>query len=528
MSLTTAAASVLPQTVRAQNAAPRQGPNIVLILADDMGFSDSGCFGGEIRTPHIDSLATDGLRATQFYNIARCCPTRASLLTGLYPHQTGIGHMIDDYARDIRARLNSPAYSTHLNDRCVTIAEVLRTAGYRTYMSGKWHVGYGDGQRPLHRGFERSYALIPGACNYFRPGPKQMCLDDQPIAPAGDYYTTDAFSDYAVQFLQEHQAGHKEQPFFLYATYTAPHWPLHARPEDIAKYRGQYRKGWDALGEERHRRQIAAGIVDARWEANPREPGVPPWDTLTEAQKDDFDLRMAIYAAQIECMDRGIGRILAQIKMMGAHENTLVVFLSDNGGCAEIIDRKSEAPLGSADSWASYGVGWADMSDTPFRLFKHYTHEGGIATPLVARWPAVIPPGMLAHDAGHCLDLMATFVDISGATYPKTFKGHEILPLEGISLMPMFEGKGLQRSVPLFWEHEGNRAMRDGQWKIVSRFEGGAWPRRWQLYDMAADRTERRNLAAQQPQRVQAMAAQWEAWAQRVGVLPWEKALPAR
>lgn len=518
-----------PRVVRAQAKENNmRRPNIVVILADDMGFSDIGCFGGEIHTPHIDGLAAGGLRATQFYNVARCCPTRASLLTGLYPHQTGIGHMIDDYAKGARARLASPAYATHLNDHCMTIAEVLRTANYRTYMSGKWHVGHDDGQRPWHRGFDRSYALIPGACNYFKPGPNQIRLDDQPVTPQGDYYSTDAFSDYNVQFLQEHQTQHKEQPFFLYAAYNAPHWPLQARPQDIANYRGRYLKGWDVLSEERHQRQIAAGIVEARWENNPREPEVPPWSQLTAAQKDDFDWRMAIYAAQIECMDRGIGRILEQIKTMGQQDNTLVLLLSDNGGCAEIIDRKNtHAPLGTAASWASYGVGWADMSDTPFRLFKHYTHEGGIATPLLARWPTVIKPGLLAHDVGHCLDLMATFVEISGATYPKIFNGHQILPPEGVSLMPMLQGKSLQRPAPLFWEHEGNRAMRDGQWKIVARFQGGAWPRRWQLYDMAADRTERHNLAAQQPSRVQAMAVQWEAWAQRVGVVPWEKSKAA-
>ena len=294
-------------------------PNIVLILADDMGFSDIGAYGSEINTPHLDALARDGLRMTQFYNVPRCCPTRASLLSGLYSHQVGVGHMIDEYAKGIRQRANSAAYSDHLNRRCLTVAELLQTANYRTYLSGKWHLGYDDGQRPQQRGFDRSYALIPGASNYFQPKPDSIRLDDVPINPDGDFYITDAFSDYSIEFLREHHENHQAQPFFLYAAYTAPHWPLQARDADIEKYRGKYLPGWDALGEARHQRQIEAGIVEARWRANPLEPGIKAWGDLTPEKREDFALRMAVYAAQVESMDRGIGRVFgAKSKAMGA------------------------------------------------------------------------------------------------------------------------------------------------------------------------------------------------------------------
>lgn len=490
-----------------------------------MGFSDISPFGGEIGTPHIQRLADEGMRGTQFYNVARCCPSRAALLTGLYPHQAGIGHMIDGYATKVRERMNSPAYSDHLSDRCVTLAEVLKAAGYRTLMAGKWHLGHQRPHWPVDRGFDRYYGVIGGASNYFDPEPHTtFALDDQPLDAGGEgYYTTDAFADYALRFLEE-SSGH-DAPFFLYLAFTAPHWPLHALPEDIARYRGRYLKGWDALRAERRQRQIQSGILRPQWPLSPRDPRVPEWEA--EPDKDGFDLKMAIYAAQVDRMDQNVGRVLDTLRAMGVEENTLVLFLSDNGACAELINAgKAGAPPGTKDSYTSYGIGWANAGSTPFRLYKHWVHEGGIATPLIARWPGHIRPGFLNHDPGHFIDIMATCVDVAGAAYPRTRAGHDVPPAEGVSLVPAFQGETLARRAPLFWEHEGNAAVRDGAWKLVSRHsESPQGPGEWELYDMAADRTEMRDRAEEQPERVRAMAEQYAGWAQRCGVLPWEKAL---
>lgn len=498
-----AASAALPQV--------RKRPNIIVIMADDMGFSDLGCYGSEIATPNLDRLAAGGLRFTQFYNGARCCPTRAALLTGLYSHQAGIGHMVQDRG--------TPAYQGYLNARCVTIAEALGTSGYQTFMAGKWHVGENRPHWPVDRGFKRSFTLISGGSNYFRLDPgRKMAIGDQPYTPSGKYYMTDAFTDHAVEFLND-SAG-KPEPFFLYLPYTAPHWPLHAWPEDIAKYRGKYRKGWDTLREERHARQIRMGLVEARWPLTPRDAESPAWSGLSEQARDDFDLRMSVYAAQIHRLDQGIGRVLAKVKELGQEDNTLVLFLADNGGCAEEkIAGEQAAPAGPADSFTSYGLPWANASNTPFRLYKHWVHEGGISSPLIARWPAVIKArNTLSHQPGHIIDIMATCLDAAGATYPKTYQGREILPLEGRSLLPVLQGRQREPHPALYWEHEGNRAMRQGTWKLVSRHPG-----EWELFDLETDRTELKNLAADEPARVKAMALAWDAWAARVGVVPWRR-----
>jgi arylsulfatase A-like enzyme len=503
---------VLAPRLGAEEKKPAR-PNILIIMADDMGLSDLGCYGSEIATPNVDGLARKGVRFTQFYNTARCCPTRASLLTGLYPHQAGVGHMVGDYKR--------PGYRGRLNDRCVTIAEVLKPAGYRTYLSGKWHVGEQKGHWPYDRGFERSYALVSGGTNYFRLDPgRTLAIDDKPIKPPEKWYITDAITDHAVKFLKDH--GKSDKPFFLYLAYTAPHWPLHAHEADIKKYRGKYKKGWDALREERHARMKKMGIVEGKWALTARDAGVPAWEKAKN--KEDWDLRMAVYAAQIECMDRGIGQVLAQLKATGALENTLVMFLADNGGCAEIIDRgKKGEPAGGADSFLSYGVGWANASNTPFRLYKHWVHEGGISTPLVASWPAVIKKGAITHQPGHLIDLMATCLDVAGAKYPAKFNDKAITPLEGKSLRPIFEGKTRAGHDAIYWEHEGNRAVRQGKWKLVARFK-----QPWELYDLEADRTETRDLAKGRPERVKAMAGLYDKWAERANVVPWEKARPGK
>ena len=494
-------------------------------MADDMGYSDIGCFGSEIDTPNLDGLARGGVRFTQMYNTARCCPTRASLLTGLYSHQAGVGAMVEDD--------HVPGYRGFLNDRCVTIAEVLREAGYQTLMTGKWHVGEKRGHWPVDRGFDRYYGLVSGGSNYFSLDPgRVMALDGDPVQPEGpNFYFTDAFTDYAIRFLDERKAG---KPFFLYLAYTAPHWPLHAPEAEIRKYRGRYRDGWDALRRARHERMIRMGIVDRRWPLTPRDEQEPAWD---EAANREWQAhRMAVYAAQIDRMDQCIGRVLRKIRDLGQEDNTLVMFLSDNGGCAEPIApnfrnldgkvrtaggrivRYGNLPTidpGPADTFQSYGRAWANASNTPFRLYKHWVHEGGIATPFIARWPSAIRRrGAILPQVGHVIDLMPTCLDVAGVPYPKVFAGRTITPTEGISLAPAMRGNVQARPRPLFWEHEGNRAVRLGGWKLVSRRPSG-----WELYNLPEDRTEMSNLVRAYPDRVRSLAGLYEEWAARSNVL---------
>jgi arylsulfatase len=489
-------------------------PNIVLIMADDMGFSDLGCYGSEIATPNLDRLANNGIRFTQFCNTARCCPSRASLLTGLYSHQAGIGHMVNDDG--------FPGYRGFLNDRSVTIAEAIKDGGYHPLMVGKWHVGEKHPHWPEDRGFERYFGLITGGDNYFKPV-RQMASENESWKPdpTQKFYMTDAFADHAVSLIEEY--AKKPDPFFLYTAFTAPHWPLHAWPEDIAKYRGKYQKGWDQLREERHARQIALGIVDKKWPLTPRDELVPAWQTV--ADQDAWDLRMAVYAAQVDRLDQNIGRMLDKLKETGQEENTLVMFLSDNGGCAEEqIAGEQPVPAGPAESCTSYRRPWANASNTPFRLYKHWVHEGGIATPFIASWPSVIKGrGSIHNSPAHIIDLMATCLDVAGVPYPKTYGGHEIQPLEGKSLAPTFHGKKRELHDAIYWEHEGNRAVRQGDWKLVSRF-----PDRWELFNLKQDRTELRNLAEAEPDRTREMIGMYEAWAKRSNVLPWEQILAHR
>ena len=492
-------------------------PNIVIILVDDMGFSDLGCYGSEISTPHLDALAANGLRFTQFYNGARCCPTRASLLTGLYPHQTGVGHMVQDK--------NQPGYRGRLNDRCVTIAEVLHGAGYFTAMSGKWHVGAEHGVMPWLRGFERSFnSAPPGIGFYHLDGPvarlelngKKIANDD-PLLPK-DWYTTDLFTDYALKFMDE--ACTAQKPFFLYLAYNAPHFPLQAPAADIAKYRGKYKVGWDMLRAQRHAKQISLGLVDQAWPLAPRAEEVQAWDSLTPAAQDRFDQIMAVYAACVDHMDQAVGRVVAALRQRGALDNTLILFLSDNGGNAETgpngVLEGPGAP-GSATSKVYCGQSWATLQNTPFRRYKHFAHEGGIATPLIAHWPAgITAKGELRGQVGHIVDLMATCVAVAGANYPAEFKGQPILPMEGTSLLPAFAHQPLKRDA-LCWEHEGNAAVRLDDWKLVRYQRGGAW----ELYDLKKDRTELHDLAKQEPARAAELAAAWQAWAKRTQVVPY-------
>ena len=517
---------------RAAAADPAQQtarPNIVLIMADDMGYSDIGCYGGEIRTPNLDRLAAGGLRFTQFYNSGRCCPTRASLMTGLHPHQTGIGHMTNTPTDPKHHDRGASGYRGFLNRRCVTLAEVLGEAGYHTLMAGKWHLGYHGQQKwPLQRGFDRFYGILSGAANYFDPEPPRgLTLDNEPIEPEGDdFYITDAFTDYAIEFLEQHEQGSREssehepeQPFFLYLAYTAPHWPLHAPADVVERYRGTYQIGWDQLRQQRHQRMIQMGLVDAEWPLTPRD--ARPWEALSEEKKREMDLRMAIYAAQIDRMDQNIGRLVDALKRQGDFDNTLILFLVDNGGCAEggELGRGPLEPEKLREHFtASYGRAWANASNTPFRRYKHHVHEGGIATPLIVHWPAKIDDaGALRRQPGYLPDVMPTLIEVAGAEYPRQYHGHEIPPAEGVSLMPAIASADarLQRDQPMCWEHEDNKAIRIGQWKLVTQGNGP-----WELYNLAVDRTEMNDLAGQRPARVERMAAKWQAWAERCHVQP--------
>ena len=534
--------------------AAAERPNIIVVLSDDMGFSDIGCYGGEIITPNLDALAAGGVRFTQFYNTARCCPTRASLLTGLYPHQAGIGHMMEDHGSEF------PGYRGNLNKSCRTIAEVLKPAGYRNYAVGKWHVTThirANGPKhnwPLQRGFDRFYGMVSGGGSFYDPF--TLARDNRLISPFADpeyqpetYYFTDAITSQAVRFVDEHVQEHAEQPFFMYVTYTAAHWPMHALPEDIAKTKGRYDGGYEPIRRARLEKAIQAGIVSAD------EPLPEMEDKWSDVKNPSREIAcMEVYAAMVERMDQGVGQIVAALKKHDQLDNTLVLYLQDNGGCAEPmgrgpikdrqdgprLDTPSLPPLpaedlptalvplqtrdgypvrqgpnvfpGPADTYIGYGRAWATVSNTPLREYKHWVHEGGISTPLIAHWPkGFSAQGELRREPSHLIDIMATCVDVAGAAYPAG-----ATPLEGKSLLPVFNGQGLDREA-IYWEHEGNRAVRIGDWKAVAKGPAGDW----ELYDISRDRCEANDLAQSQPQRLTAMIKQWERYAARADVLPW-------
>jgi arylsulfatase A-like enzyme len=510
-------------------AQPSARPNVVIILVDDMGWSDVGSYGGEISTPHLDALAARGVRFTQFYVTPRCSPSRASLLTGLYSHQAGMGHL-DNVIRE-----GSSGTTGRLNEQSVTIAEVLRESGYFTAMAGKWHLGQQNGSPPWQRGFDRVLNIraggiffpnqnFQGGDDLTKRGQEPLYLDGKPIerdAPllGPQWYTTFLWTAFGLKFVDEARAAKK--PFFLYLPHNAPHFPLMAPAELIAKYRGKYTAGWDRLREARYRRQIKMGLIDRRWPLSPREPESPAWDSLSDEAKDRFDHLMAVYAAMIEAVDTSVGMLVKGLEARGMLDDTLILFLSDNGGNAESgpDGRFNGDPPGGPNSNLYLGMNWAALTTTPFRRFKHFTHEGGIASPLIAHWPRGIPQNRrnrLEHQPGHLIDVMATIVDVTGAPYPREFKGRTIQAMEGISLRPGFSGGRITRPQPIFFEHEGNRAIRSGRWKLVSRYPDG-----WELYDMTADRVERNDLAAHHPALVDTLAAEWDTWAKAANVDPW-------
>ena len=521
-----ASSAMLAMAAHGANPPPplaRPRPNVVVILVDDVGFSDVGCYGSEIPTPHLDALAAGGLRFSCFSNTARCSTTRAALLTGLYPHQAGMGHL------DGIRRPHSQGTHGRLHDRCVTLAEVLAQAGYHTSIVGKWHLGQQHGTPPWDRGFRRTATTQFGELAFpteqSPPATKVVYLDgravpaDSPEVGVGEWYGTEMFTDWALKFVDDSLG--QTMPFFLYVAHGAAHFPLKAPADVIARHRGRYRAGWDRLREERHRRQIELGLVDPIWPLAPRPADVPAWDSLSDADRDRFDSIMAVYAAMIECIDTSVGRLVAGLRDRGVLDNTLILFLSDNGGNAESGPRglAEGDPIGGPHSRVFLGMGWATLANTPFRRYKHFTHEGGIATPLIAHWPAGIAAdrrGGIEPAPGHVIDVMPTLVEVCGATYPAEHRGHHILPCEGTSLVPAFAGQPIHRWKPIFWEHEGNKAIRSGRWKAVLKHGGP-----WELYDMEADRTELRDLAAERTAVRDLLVNQWTEWAASSFVDPW-------
>ena len=503
------------------SAAADERPNIVLIVADDMGFSDLGCYGSEIETPNIDRLAEEGLRFTQFYTCAVCGISRASMLTGLYHHQVGI------------RRWNGTR-----NDNGVTIDELLHEHGYQTMMVGNMlMVGrWPDPSVADHESLDRYFGLQGSCPNSYFSGVRcaWWYLDDQPREIGDGFYNTDALTDHAIQFMD--QAAQESKPFFLYLAYMAPHWPLHAKPKDIAKYRELYQKtGWDVIRSRRYDRQTEMGLIDPQWRLTPRDRRVPGWEA--EEEKAWQAERMAVYAGQIDCLDQNVGRIVKAVQQVEA-DNTLIFFLSDNGAAdqggftAEGLDRSVGGrswrndghPMragnhpsimpGPDDTFASYGPAWANVSSTPFRQYKGRNHEGGIATPLIVHWPATIKQGsMVTHQVGHVMDIMATSLDAAGIEYPLQWKENQLLPLEGKSLLPIFQGQTRQSHPALFWEYSGNRAVRTDEWKLVALKD-----QTWELYDILADRTETKDLASHYPDRLKAMSTMYHEWAKRVGI----------
>lgn len=516
-------AAAQPNAAR-RNAVPPNAarPNIIVIMADDLGYSDIGCYGSEIRTPNLDKLAAGGVKFTQFYNAARCCPSRASLLTGVYPHQAGMGGMV---TKDVDHSSERP-YQGWLSRETVTVAEVLRTAGYRTYMSGKWHVGEERPDWPLQRGFDQYFGLISGANSYYRLLPGRLILENnEPYDLPEGFYMTDAISDKAVGYLEAATQATEKAPFFMYVAYTAPHWPIHAPNADIAKYRGQYLKGWDALRRERYAKQQSMGLLPKTVALTDRDATILPWEKAPD--KDDWDLKMAAYAAMVTRMDAGIGRIVAKLQATGQLDNTVIMFLSDNGACAEELggrakrdlgaeayERSLVTPTGQEGSYDAYGKEWANLGNTPFRLYKQYTHEGGISTPFIVHYPGLIKKNFQTDQVGHIMDLMPTCLDLAGVKAPATFEGRRVKPVEGKSLVPILTGKARTPHDFLAWEHFGCRALRQGNWKLV----WSTAAKKWELYDMSKDRAETHDLAANLPDKTRELLGLYETWAKKVGV----------
>lgn len=523
-----AAAAVSPVAVADAPSLANTRPNIILILADDMGYSDIGPFGSEIDTPNLNRLAKNGMTMSQYYNNPRCCPSRASIMTGLYPHQAGMGMMTADYER-----YPFPAYAGNLSKQTVTIPEALKTAGYNTAMTGKWHLTQEKDKEdksnwPVQRGFDRFWGMTAGAAVYFNPTSLISQNTPLPEPDKDKFYYTDEIASHAAGFIDD-MSKQKDKPFFLYCAFNAPHWPIQAPEATIRKYEKRYAEGWDSIREERHKRQIASGLIDPKWPMTKRDARVPPWE---KASYKDWEMRRyAVYAAMVDHVDQGVGRIVRKLEEKGILDNTLIIFMADNGGNSEEMGQMKPMPgrpkvyqgndpkvmPGPWTTYQSIGIPWGNVCNTPFRLYKHYAHEGGISSPFVAHWPKGIRPQSKAdtRNIGHETDLMPTFLELAGAKYPEKVAAGPIPPMVGQSLAPVFQGQ-LRAREPIFWEHEGNKAVRAGRWKLVSRFPEG-----WELYNMEEDRTETTDVAKQNAPRVQRMTQMYDNWAKMVGAQPW-------
>lgn len=493
-------------------------PNILIIMVDDMGYSDIGCYGGEIPTPALDRLGNEGMRFTNFYNAGRCCPSRASLLTGLYPHSTGIGLMTRDHG--------VPAYRGFLNDECVTLAEVLGPAGYETYMSGKWHVGEEQGNWPLDRGFDHYFGLIGGYAEYFQMRDTATVIVDgnEPWEPTDTtYYLTNEIGGRAVEYIHDHFSN-CEKKLFMMVNFTAPHWPLQAPEGSADPFIETYLAGWDAIRARRFERMKELGIIPDDM-MSPRPLDVTPWDSVEDKQA--WAELMAVYASMIVSVDEQVAEIMKALDENGQAENTIVIFLSDNGGSPEIMDdhplNVPGAPIGSRHSYVSYKEPWANASNTPFRWYKEWMHEGGISTPMIVYWPDGIEGGAVTDATGHIMDIMPTLVELVGATYPREFSGNTISPLEGRSFAQLLLGSRPDEHEFLCWEHKGHRAVIKGQWKLVNRHMLD-----WELYDLNTDRTESKDLASTYPEVVQELDSIYWVWAEEHQVIPVDSILAIR
>jgi arylsulfatase len=491
-------------------------PNIVVIMADDMGFSDIGCFGGEIPTPNLDKLAKNGLRLNQFYNTGRCCPTRASLLTGLYPHQAGVGFMTGSMD-------NNPAYQGYINNTSGTVGEVMKSNGYFTAMTGKWHVGHKEGMRPTDRGFDKSLNAAAGGF-YFSEDPKaQLFLDGKPVSENDklpkNWYSTDLWTEYSLKFIDE--AKKENKPFFLYLAHNAPHFPLQVPEDEIQKFRGKYSKDWETIRKARYEKQIKMGVINKKYPLTPINPLIPDWNSLSPLKQKQYDDMMAIYAAVVSRLDKSIGDLIEGLKSRNQLSNTVIFFFSDNGGNAEpgIEGIYKGIQPGAINSVVHIGQPWAAVNNTPFWLYKHHTSEGGIASPFIISWENGLPTnlkGKINNTAAHVIDILPTCLSLAKMKYPEKYKQNSITPFEGQSLVPLINGESMSRSQPIFWEHEGNRAMRDDKWKIVSNLN-----EQWQLYNLENDRTELKDLSGEYPEKLNELINVYEKWYIKVGAKPY-------
>jgi arylsulfatase len=518
-----------------------KGTNVIIFLADDLGFSDIGGYGGEIRTPNLDRLAGSGVKLSNFHNTPRCSPSRASLLTGIHPHQTGIGILTGSNAAE-------GGYAGNLNTRCATIAEVLKSNGYITAITGKWHLtnspNVPNGAWPTDRGFDNFFGTLDGCATYFRPGTLTRGLEnvESEADKNPDFFYTDAIATEAAKFIKERPT---DKPYFLYVPFTAPHWPLHAREETIKSYAGTYDAGWDAIRAKRLERQKTLGIIPKETELSPRDARVLSWEE--EPEKKWQARRMEVYAAMVTEMDTAIGKILDQVEKNNEWDNTIIIFLSDNGACAEalplddisefrraknlistrtrdgrkvVLGNDPDVMPGGEDTYASYGVGWANVSNTPFRLYKRYTHEGGVMSPFIIHWPeGKLNSGTVNTSTFQLVNVAPTLYDALGVTYPATLNGNTLEPLVGGSMLPAIQSSDTQSS-QLWWEHIGNGAIIKGKWKLVRQYD---WE--WELYDLTTDRNELEDLSGANPGVVAELSVEWQKLADQYGVIPFRKTL---